>query len=197
MSPLPPIITLEEHYLSPLFSPPKIQCGTRPCLDSNNERVAFRRCLINNHLNGRFYDDAFFWPLFERAEALDVPIYIHPTFPDENTLPQYQGNYSERAAFMLGISAWGWHADTGLHILRLFASGLFDKYPNVENCYRTHGRDDSRGWGQRERGLRQVWQENIWVTTSGMFTLAPLACLLKVTPVEHVLFSVDYPFSQK
>lgn len=242
MSPLPPIITLEEHYLSPLFSPPKFNAElglvvpklsdlheerianmdagsvtlqvlshvpvdpTAPSTDlarsmndelhvaiqSHPKRLAafailpmenpneaadeltrttkelhFVGALINNHLNGRFYDDAFFWPLFERAEALDVPIYIHPTFPDENTLPQYQGNYSERAAFMLGISAWGWHADTGLHILRLFASGLFDKYPKLKIVIGHMGEMipymldrivpmSERGWGQRERGLRQV-----------------------------------------
>ena len=52
----------------------------------------------------------------------------------------------------------------------------------------------SRMWG-RERGLREVWKSNIWITTSGMFTLPPLACLLQTTSIDHVLYSVDYPFS--
>ena len=42
--------------------------------------------------------------------------------------------------------------------------------------------------------MRQVWAENVWVTTSGMFTLNPLATLFKVIPINHVLFSVDCPF---
>jgi predicted TIM-barrel fold metal-dependent hydrolase len=46
-----------------------------------------------------------------------------------------------------------------------------------------------------KRPLREVWRENVWVTTSGMFDTSPLECLLKVSPMEHVLFSVDYPFS--
>jgi predicted TIM-barrel fold metal-dependent hydrolase len=53
----------------------------------------------------------------------------------------------------------------------------------------------SERWGKRERGLRDVWRNNIWITTSGMFTLPPLACLLQTTSIDHVLYSVDYPFS--
>ncbi|KAJ4468604.1 2-amino-3-carboxymuconate-6-semialdehyde decarboxylase [Lentinula edodes] len=165
----------------------------------------FVGALIDNHLDGRFYDDVFFWPVFERAQELDVPIYIHPTFPAENTKQQYQGNYPESTAYMLGIAGWGWHADTGLHILRLFASGLFDKFPRLKIIIGHMGEllpfqldrivPISERWGN-QRGLRQVWRENIWVTTSGMFSLAPLACLLKMSPVKHVLFSIDYPFSK-
>ena len=33
------------------------------------------------------------------------------------------------------------------------------------------------------------------MTTSGMFTLPPLECLLKMSRKDHVMFSVDYPFS--
>lgn len=53
----------------------------------------------------------------------------------------------------------------------------------------------SRNWGAFERDLRTVWRENVWVTTSGMFTLPPLECLLKMSAPGHVMFSVDYPFS--
>jgi predicted TIM-barrel fold metal-dependent hydrolase len=54
---------------------------------------------------------------------------------------------------------------------------------------------NSRTWGKFERDLRTVWRENIWVTTSGMFTLPPLECLLKMSSLDHVMFSTDYPFS--
>ncbi|ELR05314.1 hypothetical protein GMDG_07297 [Pseudogymnoascus destructans 20631-21] len=47
----------------------------------------------------------------------------------------------------------------------------------------------------KKRGFREVWNKNIWITTSGMFALAPLACLLKTTSIDRVLYSVDYPFS--
>jgi predicted TIM-barrel fold metal-dependent hydrolase len=47
----------------------------------------------------------------------------------------------------------------------------------------------------RDRTLKQVWDENIWVTTSSMFTLPPLYLLLKTTKIDRILYSVDYPFA--
>jgi predicted TIM-barrel fold metal-dependent hydrolase len=51
-------------------------------------------------------------------------------------------------------------------------------------------------WQHLKRHLREVWRTNVWVTTSGTFDTAPLACVLKVSPIDHVLFSIDYPFSE-
>ena len=53
----------------------------------------------------------------------------------------------------------------------------------------------SRNWGKFKRDLRTVWTENIWATTSGMFTLPPLECLLKMSSMDKIMFSTDYPFS--
>lgn len=50
-------------------------------------------------------------------------------------------------------------------------------------------------FGKHDRTLKAVWTENVWITTSGMFSLAPLACLLATTTKDRVLYSVDYPFS--
>lgn len=167
--------------------------------------LGFVGTLIDNHLDGQFYDDERFWPIFAKAQELDVPVYIHPTFASEGMLEHYRGNYSNDVAGMLSAFGWGWHADTGLHILRLFASGLFDRFPKLKVIIGHMGEllpfqlariiPQSARWGKHERGLKEVWDNNIWVTTSGMFSLAPLACLLETTAIDHVLYSVDYPFS--
>ncbi len=34
---------------------------------------------IHGHNRGRYLDDKFYWPILERAEALGVPLYLHPT----------------------------------------------------------------------------------------------------------------------
>ena len=55
-----------------------------------------------------------------------------------------------------------------------------------------------RAFGEKKRGLREVWEDSIWVTTSGMFSLTPLRCLLASKGkkgLDKVLYSVDYPFS--
>ena len=166
--------------------------------------LGFVGALINNHTDGTFYDDKKYWMVFEKAVELDVPIYIHPSFPTPSMAEHYKGSYSERAASMLSIAAWGWHADTGLHILRLFAASLFDRLPKLRLIIGHDGEmlpfmldrtlPLSKAWGDRERDLRTVWENNIYVTTSAMFSLAPFACLLRVSKIDNILFSVDYPF---
>ncbi|KAJ6781195.1 hypothetical protein PWT90_05972 [Aphanocladium album] len=169
------------------------------------KELGFVGALIENHLDGVFYDAESFWPVFARAQELDVPLYIHPTFASDSMGEHYKGNYPDSVALALSAFGWGWHAETGHHILRLFAAGVFDRFPKLKIVIGHMGEmlpfqldrciGVSERWGAKERGLRQVWRENIWVTTSGMFSLTPLKCLLQTMPIEHVLYSVDYPFS--
>ena len=92
-----------------------------------------------------------------------------------------------------------------LHFLRLFAAGVFDRLPRLKILLGHMGetlpfmlkrQEAATGrWTHLKRSLSEVWRVNVWVTTSGMFDTAPLACLLKVSPLDHVLLSIDYPFS--
>jgi predicted TIM-barrel fold metal-dependent hydrolase len=54
----------------------------------------------------------------------------------------------------------------------------------------------SRRWGDIKRDFATVYKENLWITTSGVWGLAPMATILMNTPVEHILYSVDYPFAR-
>jgi predicted TIM-barrel fold metal-dependent hydrolase len=45
------------------------------------------------------------------------------------------------------------------------------------------------------RQFRQVWDENIWITTSGMFTVGPMATIIRQCKPDRILYSVDYPFA--
>ena len=40
--------------------------------------LGFKGAMINGLTQGMFHDDRRIWPLYERAAALDVPIYLHP-----------------------------------------------------------------------------------------------------------------------
>ena len=53
----------------------------------------FKGAAINGHNRGRYLDDSFFWPILECAEALRVPIYLHPTPPPEAVIKtSYEGS---------------------------------------------------------------------------------------------------------
>lgn len=169
-------------------------------------KMGFLGALIDNHTeDGTYYDGERYWPLFAMAEKLDVPIYIHPTYAADKFREMYSGNFSDVSSLALSAFGWGWHADTGLHILKLFAAGLFDKFPKLKLVIGHDGEmlpfqlDRTAPIVSRlaktKRDFKTVWDENIWITTSGMFSLAPMACILRCTKIEHIMFSVDYPFS--
>ena len=175
------------------------------------KELGFVGTLIDSNCEGRFYDDSFFWPVFEAASELDVPVYLHPA-PNSQTKPLlYEGNYPDTVAESLSEYGWGWHNETAVHFLRLFAAGLFDRYPTLKIVLGHLGEMlpfqldrivgiSMRQWphlGRKlERNLRQVWDENVWITTSGMFFLAPMAAVLRQCKLDRIMFSVDYPFGK-
>ncbi|CAM1503362.1 Fc.00g081380.m01.CDS01 [Cosmosporella sp. VM-42] len=164
----------------------------------------FVGALIPNHANGVYYDGDAYDPLWERAQQLDVPIYLHPSPPSATLRRHHAGNYSDEVTQLLSTQGWGWHADVALHVLRLYTSGLFDKFPGLKLVIGHMGemlpfmaeRIEARltnNWGSRNRGWMTVWNQNLWITTSGMFSLGPFACLIKTVSLERILYSVDYP----
>ena len=89
-------------------------------------RLGFKGAVINGHTQGAFLDDKRFWCIFECAQALGVPIYLHPSKPHPAVMGAYFAGYEE-----LALAAWGFGIDTGAHFLRLVFAGVFDAFPNL------------------------------------------------------------------
>lgn len=168
----------------------------------------FIGALIDNHTaDGRYYDGSEYDILWATASQLDVPIYLHPTWATplvRKTL--YTGNFTPGASGSMSTSGWGWHSDVAVHILRLFAAGVFDRFPKLKIIIGHFGEMIpfmlarinylSKRWGERKRLFQQVWDENVWITTSGVWSVDPMACILMNTRVERILYSVDFPFAR-
>ena len=167
--------------------------------------LGFKGALINGHVRGRFLDDREFWPIFERAVRLAVPIYLHPTDPPAAVREAYYSGLPPQVGQTLSTAGWGWHVDTGLHVLRMIAGGVLDEYPGLQIILGHMGEAlpfflarSSRVLRQQaglSRPLEEYVAENLHFTTSGMFTHPPLTCLLDVVGADRVMFSVDYPYS--
>jgi uncharacterized protein len=170
------------------------------------QKLGFKGALINGTVGGQFLDHACFSPVFEVAQALDVPIYLHPAPPPSIVQQAYYGNLADGLGFFLSTAAWGWHSETALHSLRLMVSGLFDRLPKLkiiighmgENLPFSIARADSvlmRSTKHLKRRVTEYFQQHFYITTSGYFTNPPFLCTLQVVGSDRILFSVDYPFS--
>lgn len=168
--------------------------------------LGFVGALIDNKAGNKFYDGEEYMAFWEKAQELDVPVYLHPSWPSDELFQQsYAGNYSARAMSVIGGAQWGWHSEVGLHVLRLHAAGVFDRFPKLKVVLGHFGemmpymlqriQDQEMLKGRRERTFLQVWDENIWITTSACWSLDPMRCILANTKIEHIMYSIDYPFT--
>jgi uncharacterized protein len=172
--------------------------------------VSHLRCrgvMINGTTNGRFLDDPVFTPILEAAQALGVPIYLHPAPPPPAVQEAYYSGLPDPFGLLLSIAGWGWHTETGLHSLRLIVSGVFNRFPKLQIIIGHMGEDlpyslaraDSvmspAAVGRLPHTIAEYFHAHFHVTTSGYFTVPPFLCALSVVGADRLLFSVDYPFS--
>lgn len=169
-------------------------------LERTVTELGFKGALVNGHSHGVYYDDPAYDAVWERFQALDVPLYLHPIdFPKiPATLeghPEIQG------------ASWGWGVETGSHALRLLFGGVFDRFPHLKIVLGHMGeglpfqrwRFDSRfaayPFGVKlQRKPSDYIGSNILITTSGVCSPAALAGAIAEMGAEAVMFSVDYPY---
>ena len=165
-------------------------------------RLGFKGAMINGLTGGVFHDDQRFWLIYERAAALDVPIYIHPAIPQQAVVEAYYKGYVEKHPGLLR-AGWGFNVETATQGIRFVLSGVFDAHPGLKvilghmgeglpfYLWRiTHGLRQSMS----ERTFREIFCEHFWITTSGFFSDPALLCCTMEMGIDRILFSVDYPF---
>jgi len=169
-------------------------------------KLGLKGAIFNGHTRGEWLDDPKFWAIFEACEALDVPIYLHPTGPHRDLI----GPMLERG---LDGAVFGFGVDTGLHALRLIVAGLFDRFPKLKLVIGHMGEalpfwyyrlDYMHGVTVRakryptlkplKRKISDYLRENVYVTTSGMPAPEPIYLCQKVLGMDHVLYAMDYPY---
>lgn len=166
-------------------------------------RLGFKGAMVHGLTNGVFLDDKRFWPIFERAQALDVPLYMHPSVPHPAVIDAYYKDYMNEYP-MLIRAAWGYTVETATQGIRLVLSGVFDAYPRLKIILGHLGeslpfslwRIDqalSRA-SKRPKSFRDYFCEHFYITTSGFFSDPALLCCIQEMGVDRILFSVDWPF---
>jgi predicted TIM-barrel fold metal-dependent hydrolase len=172
-------------------------------LERTVTRFAFKGALINGLTAGAFLDEKRFWCIFERAQALDVPLYFHPGIPHAAVTDAYYSDH-RRGDFPFLSVVWGFTAETALQAIRLIVGGVCDAYPRLkiilghlgEAIPFTLWRCDwlAEHVGGRS-GFADAFREHFYVTTSGNFQQSALACCIAELGIDKIMFAVDYPYN--
>jgi predicted TIM-barrel fold metal-dependent hydrolase len=167
----------------------------------------FKGALIKGMTQQLFLDNPQFDPILSRAEQLDVPLYLHPAPPPPAVFDAYYKDLPRSSGNLLSLSGFGWHSETALHVLRLILAGIFDLHPKLKLIIGHMGEmlpmmmarcDDKfkvNTVGVNQRSISQTLREQVYVTTSGIFTSPPLTAAIDTFGIDRILFAVDYPFS--
>jgi 2,3-dihydroxybenzoate decarboxylase len=163
------------------------------------EQLGLVGTMLFGQTGGRYLDDRFFDPFWERAQDLDVPVYLHAA--DAPALPPSQAGRPE-----LRGPTWSWTAETATHALRIVFGGVFDRFPRVQVILGHMGetlpyflwRLDQRAAAFADHAAAvkpsELVRRNIKITSAGAFSDDPLRCALDALGDDSVMFSVDYPF---
>jgi predicted TIM-barrel fold metal-dependent hydrolase len=166
-------------------------------------KLGFKGGILHSLTEGPFLDEKRFWPIFERAAALDVPLYIHPADPNPAVIKAYYGDYAKTHPSFIR-PAWGFTFEAGTQAMRLVLSGVFDAHPNLklilghlgESIPYTLARiDEALSRDTPMKNFREVFTSHFYVTTSGFFSDPALQCCIQEIGIDRVMFSVDWPFA--
>jgi predicted TIM-barrel fold metal-dependent hydrolase len=165
-------------------------------------KLGMKGAMIHGHTRGSFLDERKYWVIFERAQALDVPIYLHPTLPHPDAVKAYFEGYEE-----LARAGWGFAIDTSCHFLRIVFAGVFDAYPRLKIIlghlgeglpFAMHRLDDHTARSAARRGLQrrpiEYLRDNLLVTTSGNWYEPAFHCTLAALGADNILFAIDWPY---
>lgn len=170
------------------------------------EELGLKGVILNSHIGGEYVDNPKYWPVLEAAESLDVPVYLHPNTPSPRMIEPL------REAGLDG-AIYGFAVETGMHLLRMITSGVFDRYPRLRVVVGHLGealpfwlpRLDYMHAGQVASGRyesvgplelkpSEYLRRNVWFTTSGMPWIPGIMFVRDVIGADRVMYAMDYPY---
>jgi 2,3-dihydroxybenzoate decarboxylase len=180
--------------------------GAAKELERGVTALGLKGAIVNSHTRGEYLDDQKFWPIFEAAEALNVPVYIHPNTPSPAMIQPFVERGLDGAIF-------GFAVETGLHVLRIILSGVFDRFPKLKIVvghlgeglpywlFRIDFMHNRMVSANRYASVQKLQRkpsdyvrENLYVTTSGMAWEPPILYAQSVLGMDRVLYAMDYPY---
>jgi len=168
--------------------------------------LGFKGVQINSHTQGQYLDHAKFDPIFRALAETGQPLYIHPSSPPDSMITPMLEAGLDGAIFGFGV-------ETGLHLLRLITSGIFDRYPQLQIMvghmgealpfwvYRLDYMHRATVRSQRyacmkplRKTIPEYLRSNVLITTSGMAFAPAITYTQQVVGEDRVMYAMDYPY---
>ncbi len=182
----------------PEWSAQEIRRGAR--------ELAFKGVQINSHIQGQYLDHPRFDPIFRALADTGQPLYIHPATPPDSMIGPLLEAGLDGAVFGFGV-------ETGMHLLRLITTGIFDRYPDLQIMvghmgealpfwiYRIDYMHQAGVRSKRYAHLRplrktilEYLRSNVLITTSGMAWAPAILFTQQVVGEDRVMYAMDYPY---
>ena len=165
--------------------------------------LGFKGAMIFGRTRERNLEHRDFWPIFEAAEALQAPLYLHSQSPPPAVRSAYYDGFGGQIDAAFATFGIGWHYDAGVQLLRLILGGVFDRFPDLQIILGHWGElivfyldrlELLVGPASLSQPISEYVRRNVLVTPSGVFSQRYLRWALEVMGSERILFSTDYPF---
>jgi len=165
-------------------------------LERASKLAGIRGVYIGTNVNGKDLSEPGFLPLFQRIEALRLPIFLHPTqvIPTERFKPYFFYNLI------------GFPVDTAIAAANLIFSGILDRFPRLSICL-PHaggallsliGRMD-RGYKITEECRQMKHKPSAYLKRFTYDTIShdpgTLLYLIRLVGAERVMIGSDYCFA--
>lgn len=166
-------------------------------------RLGFDGAMVFSHTRERPLDHQDNWAVFEAAEALRAPLYLHPQSPPPDVRAAYYQGLGDAAELGLATFGIGWHYDAGLALLRMIVGGVFDRFPDLQVILGHWGEvvlfyldriDRMAAVTGLAQPVSEYFRRNVYVTPGGVFSQRYFRWALEVMGAERIMFACDYPF---
>ena len=175
-------------------------------LERGVRKLGLKGAILNSHTLGEYLDDPKFWDIFAAAEALDVPLYLHPNSPSAGLIQPLLQRGLDGAIYGFGV-------DTGMHLLSIITSGAFDRFPKLKFVvghlgealpfwlfrldYMHRATLNSKRYAfmkPLQRKVSEYMRTNVYVTSSGMAWAPAIRFCQEVLGEDRVMYAMDYPY---
>ena len=108
---------------------------------------------------------------------------------------------------MIGSTGWGWHIETGMHVMRMMLGGVFDRFPKLQVVIGHMGealpfmmpRMEAQAKmlpppARPQRPLGEYLRGNVHYTFGGFNYASTFQILLSTVGAARIMYSVDYPY---